>query len=223
MATIAEFTIPADDFPLGRIFEELPDAMVELERVVPTDQGVLPYFWVHDADPEKIEDALSSEQAFLSVTLVDDLDNRGLFKARWDSDVKGVLTAILDTDLTILSGVGTDQNWTLEFRAENSDQISRFQQYCKDHDINARLTRLKSLAEIQAGDEYGLTTNQHEALLLAFNEGYYDDPRETDLETLADQFDISRPAFANRLRRGTRNLLGSTIVHHQNSETSDTE
>ncbi|UPV73375.1 helix-turn-helix domain-containing protein [Halorussus limi] len=218
MATIAEFTIPANDFALGRVFERLPEAAIELERVVPTDDHILPYFWVRDGDADDVREILADEPSFLSVTLMDDLDDEGLFRAEWNPDVEGVLTAILESGLTLLSAFGVQGNWTFEFRAADTDQISTFQQYCTDHGINVTLTRLKSLAEMQVGDEYNLTTNQHEALLLAFEEGYYDDPRETDLETLASRVGISRPAFANRLRRGIRNVLGSTIAQHDSSD-----
>ncbi|WP_254532757.1 helix-turn-helix domain-containing protein [Natrinema gelatinilyticum] len=213
MAIIAEFTIPAENFPLGRVFDDLPNATVEIERVVPTGQSHLPYFWVTDAPDDGIQDLLTAEAAFKSVTRIDYHENQGLYRAMWNPEVKGVLTAILDNDLTLLSAIGTHEQWTFEFRAEDSDQLSGFQQYCAAHDINTQLTRLQSLAELQAGDEYGLTANQHEALLLAFNEGYYDQPRETDLETLANQLGISRPSFADRLRRGNHNLLKSTIAH----------
>lgn len=223
MATIAEFTIPADDFPLGRIFEDLPGAIVELERVVPSNKYILPYFWVRNSNTDHIQKSLSTHEAFESVTLVDDLGDEGLFRAEWDTEVEGVLTGILENELTVLSAVGSQENWLVEVRAENPEQISQFQQYCNDLDIEARLIRLKSLAEMQSGDEYGLTDNQYEALLLAFDEGYYDDPRKTDLQSLADQLEISRPAFADRLRRGTRNVFGSTIAHHRPSDDESSE
>lgn len=218
MATIAEFTIPASDFALGRLFERLPDAAIELERVVPTNDHILPYFWVRDGDADHVRETLAAEPAFLSVTLVDDLGDEGLFRAEWNPEVEGVLTAVLESELTLLSAFGTLGNWTFEFRATDTDQISAFQRYCTDHDIDATLTRLKSLAEMQVGDEYNLTADQHEALLLAFDEGYYGDPRETDLEALASRVGISRPAFANRLRRGIRNVLASTIARHDPSD-----
>ena len=217
MATIAEFKIPAESFPLGRVFDDLPNVTIEIERVVPTDQGHLPYFWVTDAPDDAIEDVLTSEAAFESVTRIDSHEEQGLYRAQWNPEANGVLTAIFDNDLTLLSAIGTDKRWTFEFRAEDSDQISAFQQYCADHNVNAQLIRLQSLTELQAGGEYGLTTNQYEALLLAYNEGYYDHPRDIDLETLADQLGISRPSFADRLRRGIRNLLSSTIAPHDST------
>lgn len=221
MATIAEFRISAEDFPLGRIFEELPDATVELDRLVPTTEAILPYFWVRASDIDHVEDVLADHDAFRSVTLVDDLESEGLFRAEWNPDVEGVLTALFQNEVTLLSAIGTEDEWTFELRAEDVDQISTFQQYCVDHGINITLTRLHSLAEMHTRGEYDLTEKQQEALLLAFNEGYYDNPRRTDLEALADHLDISRPAFAERLRGGIRNVLGSTIGHRSDSS-SDT-
>jgi hypothetical protein len=61
MATIAEFTIPANDFGLGRVFEHLRDAAIELERVVPTAEHILPYFWVRDGDAERIQETLAAD------------------------------------------------------------------------------------------------------------------------------------------------------------------
>ncbi|WP_128477978.1 helix-turn-helix domain-containing protein [Halorussus pelagicus] len=217
MATIAEFTIPARDFALGRLFEHLPDAAIELERVVPTKDHILPYFWVRDDDIEQVRETLAANPAFLSVTLVDDLGDEGLFRIQWNPEDETVLSGVLESELTLLSAFGSQGNWTFEFRATDTDQIATFQRHCTDHDIGATLTRLNSLAEMQVGDEYNLTTDQHEALLLAFAEGYYDDPRETDLEALASRIGISRPAFSNRLHRGIRNLLGSTIARHDSS------
>lgn len=44
MTTIAEFTARTDAFPLGSLFDAVPDASVELERLVPANRVVFPYF-----------------------------------------------------------------------------------------------------------------------------------------------------------------------------------
>jgi len=44
MATEATFTVPSDQFPLGTVFEQLPDVTVELERIIPAQDVVIPYF-----------------------------------------------------------------------------------------------------------------------------------------------------------------------------------
>jgi predicted ester cyclase len=45
MVVYAEFEIPADGFRIGRAFRQLPDVEVELERVVPTGDSVIPFIW----------------------------------------------------------------------------------------------------------------------------------------------------------------------------------
>ncbi|WP_436345855.1 helix-turn-helix domain-containing protein [Natronorubrum sp. FCH18a] len=215
MVTVAEFTIEGDDFPLGLIFEELPAVTVELDRLVPTNKAILPYFWVWGDDMERVEGVIADQPEILSVTLVDAVSGGGLFRADWDEQAEGVLTAIATFDMALTKGTGTGErgNWVFEFRVEHPEHLSQFQQYCRDHDIDATLNRLFTLADMQTGGEYNLTSEQHEALILAFNEGYYDDPTETDLEELADALGITRPSVSSRLQRGYRNLIGSTLIH----------
>ena len=81
MATVAEFAVPADTFLLGRLFDDLPEASVELERAVPTERTPFPYFWVHGADAEDALAVLAAADAIASVTLVGDLGDQALFRA----------------------------------------------------------------------------------------------------------------------------------------------
>lgn len=47
MAIEVSFTVPQPEFPLNTVFEQLPDATIELDRVVPTDDAIIPYFWIN--------------------------------------------------------------------------------------------------------------------------------------------------------------------------------
>lgn len=213
MATIAEFAISADAFPLGHVFEALPDVTIEIERVVPTGDAVLPYFWVRNVPVERVRETLETEGALQSFTVVDDLGDQGLVRADWDPAVEGVLTGVVDAELTLLSATGTEDEWVFEFRAESSDRIAAFQRYCTDRDIDAELVRLHAVDDQSATGQYSLTPDQREALLLAFERGYFDFPRETTLDELAAELGIARQSFADRLRRGHRNLIGDVLVH----------
>jgi predicted DNA binding protein len=72
---------------------------------------------------------------------------------------------------------------------------------------------LYALSEMRTGDAYNMTDTQEAALMQAFQAGYYDTPREATLEEIAEELEISRQAVANRLRRGYRNLIGTTLMH----------
>ena len=215
MATIARFTVPSGDFPLGRIFADLPDATIELERIVPTTGRALPYFWVWGVDPGRVAAALEDDPALASVTLVDEIDGSGLFRATWNEGVEGLIPVILRADVTLLSATATSDNWLFEFRADDVEGIAEFQSDCRDRDIAATLVRVYALSEMQSGSQFELTPDQHEALLLAFERGYYDDDRDVSLQELGEELGISRPAVSARLRRGYRNLLRSTLAHRR--------
>ena len=214
MATIAEFVVDSDAFPLGYLFDRIPDISIELDRIVPTNDALIPYVWVRGGDVDDIVAAVAAHPDLRSMKLVDEADGIRLFRVEWESDVRGIVTCIAETDVSLLSGHGSRGEWVFELRADTAEAISDFQQKCQDYGIATALSRLHTLSEMETRGRYNLTSEQQEALLLAFNEGYYNEPRGVNLETLAGQLDISRPSLSDRLKRGSRNLIGSTLAHH---------
>lgn len=211
MATVAEFTVPSSEFPLGRVFDSLRGATIELERLVPTGHRILPYFWVRNADADAVVRAVANNDALENATVIDDVGDDVLVRTEWAEDADGIVDWLAESDVVLLSAVGTAETWSFEVRVEDADTLSAFQRYCSDHDIPLTVRRLRALADVLTGDEYDLTPEQAEALLLTFDEGYYSEPRETTLEALATQLGITRQSLSSRLRRGYYNLIGSTI------------
>ena len=54
----------------------VPNAVVELERIVPTDGSVFPYIWVRGADRVDVTAALEASAPTETFTLVDDVADR---------------------------------------------------------------------------------------------------------------------------------------------------
>ncbi|WP_135830285.1 helix-turn-helix domain-containing protein [Halorussus halobius] len=214
MTSIAEFTLPAGEFPLGRAFASFPNVVFELDRVVPSADTVMPYFWVRGAsvDMAAVRDLLADAPELRSVVLMENLGDRGLFRAEWEPAFLGIMSAIAETDVTVVSACGSESGWTFELRAERTEAISAFKEYCADHDIPVSLARLSHLSEAASERGFGLTPEQREALVLAYEAGYYDQPRGTDLDALASELDISRQAFAARLRRAYRTMAENALT-----------
>ncbi|RDI72824.1 helix-turn-helix domain-containing protein [Halopelagius longus] len=211
MSTIATFTVPAGAFPLGHIFESFPEITIEIEQVVPVNDSILPYFWVRGEPVEHVRKALEERGALESYTLIDNLGDQGLFRAEWNPDVEGILTGIIDAELTVISATGTEDEWTFEFRDEDTAPIAEFQQYCADHGIDVTLGHIHSVGAPTDEGAYGLTTEQREAVLLAYENGYYTTPPETNLGELAEELGITHQSFSDRLRRGVHNLIEETL------------
>lgn len=212
MATVMEFTSPVGQFPLGSVFENLPDARVELERLIPHDTLVIPYFWVRGGDPTDIEAAFGDHEGVHTVRLVDSVDSEYLMRAEWDWDYAGLLNAFSATNLVVLSGVGTTDGWEFEVRGDSRDDISDFRAHCQEHEIQIDITAVHALIPIHSAT-YSLTDAQQEALVLAYEHGYFDSPRRCTLTDIADELDITQQSLSSRLRRGHRRLIGATLIH----------
>jgi predicted DNA binding protein len=57
-----------------------------------------------------------------------------------------------------------------------------------------------------------LTDSQREALLVAFETGYFEEPRNATLGEVAADLDISQPAASGLLRRGIKRLVASSLM-----------
>ena len=211
MATEATFTVPADEFPLGSVFERLPDATVELERIIPARDVVVPYFWVRGASVDDVEGAFADHPGVEDIELVDSVGDEYLLRVEWTLDYDGVLSTLTETKIPLVKAVGTNRQWTFDVRGDDRSDIATFQQRCRELDIPITLTKLHALTPIETDTGAGLTEPQREALVLAYERGYFNSPRDATMEEIGAELGITQQAVASRLRRGIDEVLGDTL------------
>lgn len=210
MSIVAEFSLPPGAIPGGETLEGLPEATIRLERLVPTGDAALPFFWVFDCDPQRFLDGLEREPAVADTEVLAEVETSALFRAEWTPDA-AVIGGIRDLEATILDATGTADGWTFQVRAENRERLGAFRQIFTSQGVDVEIRRIYSFSELMEGDRL-LTPEQRKTLILAYQRGYFDEPRQVTQAELGDQFDISGRAVSNRLRRGTRNLITSTLL-----------
>ncbi len=210
MATVMEFRSPTAEFPLGSVFENLPGVTVELERLIPHETLIIPYFWVRGTETGDIEAAFEQHAGVSDIQLVDSIEDDYLMRAEWEQEYFGILSALAKANVVVLSGVGTKDEWRFEVRGESQETIAEFREYCQENDIPITITAVHAMLPIQ-GEGYELTETQREALVLAYERGYFDTPRETSLEEIADELGITQQSLSSRLRRGHRRLIGAAL------------
>ncbi|QLG27411.1 helix-turn-helix domain-containing protein [Halorarum halophilum] len=210
MATVAEFMLSADEFPLGTIFAKLPDVTVQLERVIPDANGVVPYFWVRGVETDAIVEQFSEHPGVRDIRTVDQVNREYLMRCEWVPEYDSVLDALIAPEIVLLTAIGTAEEWTFELRGEKREAIAEFREYCHDHGVPVRLTELHALRPLD--EMQGLTDGQREAMILAYDRGYYNSPRDTTLAEIADDLGISQQALGARLRRGNRRLIEQALI-----------
>ncbi|WP_049998708.1 helix-turn-helix domain-containing protein [Halococcus sediminicola] len=212
MSAIVDVTVPATDFELGRSLQSTNDgARFELERMVPTTDRIIPFFWVHDTDFEALDAHLADDENILSVALLDDFDGQALFRIEWPADINGFVKATRDHEAAILDAVGTADRWEFQLRFPDSADISAFRADCERAGVTLDLKRLYHPDEPDV-EASGLTPVQRETLLTALEEGHFAIPRRITTEELADRMAISDQAVSERLRRGQTTVFTSLLL-----------
>jgi predicted DNA binding protein len=212
MVLEASFIVEDSEFPLSAVFEHLSSVTIELDRVVPTTSAAIPYFWIYTDDTTKLNTDLGDEIGTSEVTIIDQIEEAMFVRVDWNLDHESVLTAILNTGVTLLSGKGRGGQWIFTVRAQEQAEISSFQTYCRNHELSVELTQLNSVSPLKDGQEYNLTADQRIALELAYNRGYFESPRRATQEDLGDDLDITRQAVSSLLKRGIGQLIASTLA-----------
>ena len=210
MIVIADVSVPADAFPLGRVLDEYPKVEIDLERLVPLDDAIIPLFWIDDGTSDRIEATLEADPLTRSVQRLTQTGSRVLYEIEWDLDINGLIAALQETDAQILEAEGTAYVWDFRLQFRTHDRLSAFREICDAEDIPLTLRRLYNPSLPEEGGE--LSSAQHEALMTAYREGYYEIPRAVSMASLADRFGISDSAFSQRMRRGTASLIAETLV-----------
>jgi predicted DNA binding protein len=70
-------------------------------------------------------------------------------------------------------------------------------------------SHINSLTKVDLSE---LTTKQREALEVAMSGGYYEEPKETTIEELAAELDISRQAYSHRLKEAERRVFSQVLA-----------
>lgn len=215
MAIEASFIVEDSEFPLSAVFEHLSSVTIELDRVVPTTTAAIPYFWIYTDDTTKLNTNLADDIGIDHITVIDQIEEAMFVRIDWNLDHESVLTAIINTDVTLLSGKGHGGQWVFKLRAGEQAEISTFQTYCRNHNLSVELTQLHLVSPLKNRQEYDLTTDQRTALELAYNRGYFESPRGATQEDIGSELGITRQAVSSLLQRGIGQLIASTLVSTQ--------
>ncbi len=192
------------------MLDTYPNVEIELERLVPLQDGVIPLFWVADENTAAIEATLRDDPVTKSVTRLTQTDSRVLYELEWSTEVNGLVQALLASNARLLAAEGTADIWDFRIQFDSRSELARFRRTCEEEDISLTLRRLYNPSLPEEGGS--LSEEQYEALVTAFKSGYFDVPRNSNMNDLAAEFGVSDSAFSQRIRRGISTLIAETLM-----------
>lgn len=211
MAIVMDISLPIGTFMFGPVFERLPNLRVEIERVVPIRYEMLPFVWVFGEGREEFASVVGDVMPLAHLETLFQDDDAVFYRLFWTTDAQTFFDAVEMDGLVITQATGTVDGWNLTMQFDSQTSVQEFRDQCERRGIDFRLRRLSNRAEWQA-NRYNLTTAQRDALLQAYERGYYDEPRRVSTEGLAEDFRVSGRAMSGRLRRGTGRLIEATLA-----------
>jgi predicted DNA binding protein len=213
MSVILEFTVDNDQFRFGRMLSGPSDMSIELERIVPTGNAVMPFLWADGDDHETFETEILASDHVDDLVALDQVDGGILYRIAWDSEARDIIRGVTEADGAVLEAFKKGDSWEFRIRFTDHDRLSQFYNYCMQQDIDITIDRTFTQTERTASvKQFGLSNEQREALVLALREGYFDTPSETSLSELAEQLEISQQAMSNRIRRGNERVLREALL-----------
>lgn len=208
MPVLAEISIPRGEFVLGEVFDEHPQCSVEFERVVPFDNEGSLLFRVDGSDPADVESTLAKWPQADEATVVSEGSDSPLFEVELNGTSDYFIDTLTESDVHVFEARGGPETWELQLQFADHSDLVGFNEQLTEAGIPVTLNRLSNPT---ASARSSLSSEQREAVSLAYRQGYFEVPRSCTIQDLADEVGISDSAFSQRLRRGVGICVQETL------------
>lgn len=213
MGTIVDATLPAEQLALGETLEAVPAAEFEAVcTVAHRTDAVVPFVRASAPDAAALEDALAADPTTEGVARLAAGEENCLYWVQWSPPVRSAVRALVCERGTLLDAAAAEGRWELCVLFPEHDDISATYDTCSERGLELTIRRSKELTDLSHPGVVDLSEEQHEALTTAFESDYYQVPRGTTLEELAEHLGVSHQALSERLRRGHRCLIENVLA-----------
>jgi predicted DNA binding protein len=185
-----------------------------------TDPTSGPFFYrITSADFARFEDGLRTDPTVGEFErVIETRAQEAIYSFEYTDDAKILSPVISAASGVILDMENDGRAWVLTVWMPDRTELVHLWDYAQEHDIDIELLRVNEYDGLGTTDA-GLTDSQREALLVACETGYFEEPRNATLGDVAADLGISQPAASGLLRRGIKRLIVSSLM--DDSETPD--
>jgi predicted DNA binding protein len=211
MSLIAALEIDHPDLALTPSIRST-DASVQVVSHTATDPETGMFFFLVETDDfPAFEAALKRDHTVEASLLVAEAATTRIYRLRHAPDTKLISPITTEMGGLMLEAEDTDTGWSVRMQLPDREALGDLWEYCDREGIEFHIDHIYSLDDVSI-DGVGLTEAQRDALLAAYEAGYFEEPRGTSLQELASELDISPTAVGGRIRRGTSRLVERTLI-----------
>lgn len=208
MAIVAELRLAGPGLFLGRASRAVPEAVFEIEYEAGHGEVLLS---AHTDDVDALEAAFEADPTVAECTHLVEHDGRHLYRVGIDVDRPFFTRLTMPRGIRIVENSLVEGEWYMTLELPDQDALSGIGAFCEEHGISMHVECLYVERQPDTVGRFGLTAAQHEALVVAHERGYFNDPRDVTLEELAAELDVSATALGRRMRRALDSLIERTL------------
>ncbi|WP_049902499.1 bacterio-opsin activator domain-containing protein [Halococcus agarilyticus] len=218
MSTIAEFSIPTAEFALSETLERRPDMVFEVDRVVAHDTShVVPFVRATRGEFDELTEILEADSSVEEVELLAEVEDESYYRMVWTDRAQVIGYMVAEQEATVHEATASDGEWHLRVFFPERSGLAATSEYAQENEFTLNVTHIYGLENLEEA-QHDLTQQQYNTLTAAIEIGYYDIPRETNAQEFADDLNISHQALSERLRRGHKNLITSSLLVEEDDE-----
>jgi len=170
------------------------------------------FYHIESADFLQFEDGLRKDRTVGEFErVIETRDEKAIYSFEYTDEAKLLSPVISAANGVILDMENDGSAWLLTVWMPERTDLVHLWDYAQRNDIDIELLRVNEYASLGETDA-GLTDSQREALLIACEMGYFEEPRNATLGDVAAELDISQPAASGLLRRGIKRLVVSSLM-----------
>jgi len=216
MSLIAEYTLQTPF--LLKALESTPEMMIQIETLH-TD-SVRPskvIFWAWGDDFQTFERSMDADSTISEYKNLTEFEDRRLYSIIPSEEGEKVFTyrTMTEHDIVSLHESGNYEGLTIRARFPGREALVAYRSFCQEKGLTFQVQNLypeeKHVAAREGYEPHGLTSAQREVLQTSLDQGYFATPRQSTLEEIADELDVSVQAVSTRLRRALQTLLQNTL------------
>ncbi|ESS06926.1 MAG: putative DNA binding protein [uncultured archaeon A07HB70] len=175
-------------------------------------------FYVEYEDRAELERSFDADETVARYELVDWTDEAGIYNTEYTPDTKLISTVVTEVNGVLAHTETRGGGWLARLLLPNRAALGTVWEYASENDIEFEIVEIYGNDGVAGETSYGLTDEQRATLLLAYERGYFSEPREVALGGIADELGLSSTATSGRLRRGIRNLVAATLGGSETEE-----
>ncbi|MBS3761498.1 helix-turn-helix domain-containing protein [Halodesulfurarchaeum sp.] len=175
------------------------------------------FYHIESDDFARFEDGLRNDPTIGEFERVTETnEERAIYSFEYTPEAKVLSPIISAANGVILDMENEGSAWILTVWIPERTELVQLWDYAGQHAIDIDLLRVNEYASLEKTDD-GLTDSQRNALRVALETGYFEEPRNATLSEVAADLDISPPAASGLLRRGIKRLIVSSLVDDSDS------